>query len=48
MLVAIGSGIFGHNSPEDRPEAVFAGMNNIHFGAGHENYVVLPIIPTVS
>lgn len=40
-----GTGIFGHNHPEDRSEKVFAGVNNLHFGGGHKNYVVLPVIP---
>jgi X-Pro dipeptidyl-peptidase C-terminal non-catalytic domain len=29
----------------DRPRSKFAGMNNIHFGPGLENYVTLPIVP---
>ena len=40
-----GCGIFGHKSPEDRSEKVFAGMNHLHFSEKHQNYVVLPIIP---
>ncbi|EGP86986.1 unnamed protein product [Zymoseptoria tritici ST99CH_1A5] len=40
-----GTGIFGHNHPEDRSEAVFEGVNNLHIGGHCENYVVLPIIP---
>ncbi|KAH8664055.1 X-Pro dipeptidyl-peptidase C-terminal non-catalytic domain-containing protein [Xylariales sp. PMI_506] len=40
-----GSGIFQHNSETDRPAAKFAGLNNIHFGEGFENYVTLPLIP---
>ena len=40
-----GTGIFGHNHPEDRSEEKFAGLNNLHFGEGHRNYVVLPVIP---
>jgi predicted acyl esterase len=41
-----GTGIFGHNHPEDRSEAVFAGVNNLHLGGKHKNCVVLPIIPS--
>lgn len=41
-----GCGIFGHKHPEDRSEKVFAGLNHLHFGDGHQNYVVLPVIPT--
>lgn len=40
-----GCGIFGHKHPEDRKEPVFGGMNNLHFGSGRQNYVVLPVIP---
>jgi hypothetical protein len=40
-----GTGIFGHNHPEDRSEEVFAGVNSLHFGGEHKNYVVLPVIP---
>ncbi|KAK1846558.1 x-pro dipeptidyl-peptidase (s15 family) protein, partial [Colletotrichum chrysophilum] len=37
-----GSGIFQHSSDVDRPAVKFAGLNNIHFGQGLENYVTLP------
>lgn len=40
-----GTGIFGHNHPEDRSEQVFGGINHIHFTKEHRNYVTLPIIP---
>jgi len=40
-----GTGIFGHNHPEDRSEEKFAGLNNLHFSEKHKNYVVLPVIP---
>jgi predicted acyl esterase len=40
-----GSGIFQHTSEIDRPRSTFAGKNNIHFGPGPENYIILPIIP---
>ncbi|KAE9577533.1 hypothetical protein CGMCC3_g6431 [Colletotrichum fructicola] len=41
-----GSGIFQHSSDVDRPAIKFAGLNNIHFGQGLENYVTLPVIPS--
>ncbi|KAK3685682.1 X-Pro dipeptidyl-peptidase C-terminal non-catalytic domain-containing protein [Podospora appendiculata] len=41
-----GSGIFQHNSEIDRPASKFAGQNHIHFGAGLENYIILPVIPS--
>ncbi|PIG87420.1 hypothetical protein AARAC_007457 [Aspergillus arachidicola] len=40
-----GAGLFKHISPTDRPLSKFEGTNYIHFGEGHENYIVLPIIP---
>ena len=40
-----GSGIFTHASPQDRSEEVFKGLNEIRFGVGTENYVILPRIP---
>lgn len=40
-----GSGMFQHDSEKDRSVEVFAGVNNLHFGEGVENYVTLPIIP---
>ncbi|OQO01542.1 hypothetical protein B0A48_12577 [Cryoendolithus antarcticus] len=40
-----GTGIFGHWHPKDRPDEIFAGENNIHFGKGQLNFVTLPIIP---
>ncbi len=40
-----GSGIFQQMSEIDRSRSTFADKNNIHFGPGLENYVVLPIIP---
>ena len=40
-----GTGIFGHNHPEDRGEEVFGGVNRLHFGGGRGNYVTLPVIP---
>lgn len=40
-----GTGIFGHSHEDDRSERVFAGSNNLHFGGGRENYVVLPVVP---
>ncbi len=39
-----GVGLFSHNHPEDRSVAKLGGLNNIHFGKDHENYVLLPII----
>jgi len=41
-----GCGIFGHNSAEDRTEKVFSGLNHLNFSKEHENYVVLPVIPS--
>ncbi|RMJ27121.1 X-Pro dipeptidyl-peptidase [Aspergillus sp. HF37] len=40
-----GSGIFQHNSPDDRSTEKFSGLNHIHFGPRFQNYVTLPVIP---
>lgn len=40
-----GAGLFEHNSKVDRPRELLEGMNNIHFGPGHENWIQLPVIP---
>jgi predicted acyl esterase len=41
-----GCGPFLHDEPRDRPVAVFGGTTTIHFGAGRDNYVLLPVIPS--
>ena len=41
----LGCGPFLHNDPRDRPAAVFGGRNTLHFGAGREAFVLLPVIP---
>jgi uncharacterized protein len=40
-----GVGPFTHADPHDRPAAVFAGRNALHFGAGKMPYLLLPVIP---
>ncbi|KAK5716527.1 hypothetical protein LTR15_009418 [Elasticomyces elasticus] len=40
-----GCGIFGHHDQQDRSEKVFGGLNSVHFGEQHHNYIVLPVIP---
>lgn len=40
-----GCGVFTHESPTDRPEEVFKGHNEIHFGTDSGNYLLLPRIP---
>ena len=40
-----GLGPFLHNDPVDRPQEIFGGRNTLHFTAGKEPYVLLPIIP---
>ncbi|RDW67447.1 uncharacterized protein DSM5745_09313 [Aspergillus mulundensis] len=40
-----GSGLFQHNDPTDRPERVFKRNNFVHFGAGYNNWISLPVIP---
>jgi hypothetical protein len=40
-----GCGPFLHDDPRDRPTAIYGGTTTIHFGKGHDNYVLLPVIP---
>jgi uncharacterized protein len=45
MYRMTGVGPFLHQHPEDRPAAIFGGRNRLHFEAGREPYLLLPIIP---
>ncbi len=40
-----GVGPFLHIDPDDRPAAIFACRNTLHFAAGQQPYLLLPIIP---
>ena len=40
-----GVGPFTHIEPADRPAAIFGGKNTLHFEAGQEPYLLLPMIP---
>ena len=40
-----GCGPFLHDDPRDRPPAIFGGTTSLHFGAGRQPYLLLPIIP---
>jgi uncharacterized protein len=40
-----GVGPFLHVDPHDRPPEIFATRNTLHFAAGRQPYVLLPIIP---
>jgi predicted acyl esterase len=40
-----GCGPFLHDDPRDRPLALYGGATTLHFGKGHDNYVLLPVIP---
>ena len=40
-----GVGPFLHIDPDDRPTAIFATRNTLHFGPGKEPYLLLPVIP---
>jgi uncharacterized protein len=40
-----GVGPFTHNDPRDRPPEIFGGKNTLHFAAGKEPYLLLPVIP---
>jgi len=41
-----GCGPFLHDDPRDRPPEIFGGTTTLHTGAGRENYVLLPIVPS--
>lgn len=40
-----GVGPFLHIDPDDRPAAIFGGRNTLHFAAGKQPYLLLPVIP---
>jgi predicted acyl esterase len=40
-----GAGPFLHVDPDDRPPAVFATRNSLHFAPGRQPYLLLPVIP---
>jgi uncharacterized protein len=40
-----GVGPFLHDHPQDRPKEIFGGTNTLHFAAGRQSYVLLPVIP---
>ena len=40
-----GVGPFLHVDPDDRPAAIFACENSLHFAAGRMPYLLLPVIP---
>ena len=42
-----GVGPFLHIDPDDRPPSIFATENTLHFAAGRQPYLLLPIIPEV-
>ncbi|MGO8965022.1 CocE/NonD family hydrolase [Mycobacterium sp.] len=39
------STVFLHNDPTDRPADRYAGTLTIHFGAGHDNVMLVPFLP---
>jgi uncharacterized protein len=41
-----GVGPFTHTDARDRPPAIFAALNTLHFGATKAPYVLVPIIPS--
>jgi uncharacterized protein len=41
----MGCGPFLHDDPRDRPADVFGGVTGLHFGAGRQPYLSLPLIP---
>ncbi len=45
LYTMTGVGPFLHAEPRDRPPEIFGGKNHLHFEAGKEPYLLLPIIP---
>ena len=43
-----GIGPFVHTHPQDRPTEVFGGKNTLHFEAGREPFLLLPVIPATA
>jgi predicted acyl esterase len=41
-----GCGPFLHDDPVDRPSKIFGGTTTLHFGGGHDAFVLLPVIPS--
>jgi predicted acyl esterase len=41
-----GAGPFLHVDSDDRPPAIFATRNSLHFAPGRQPYLLLPVIPT--
>jgi predicted acyl esterase len=41
-----GVGPFVHIDPDDRPAAIIAARNTLHFATGREPYLLLPVIPS--
>ena len=40
-----GAGLFEHTSKQDRSEEILKGVNHIHFGGEHENWLLMPHVP---
>jgi predicted acyl esterase len=43
-----GCGPFLHDDPRDRPPEVYGGTTTLHFGPGHEAFVLLPVVPAAA
>jgi uncharacterized protein len=43
--ILTGVGPFVHDDPRDRPKDVFGGTDTLHFEAGRQPYLLLPVIP---
>jgi predicted acyl esterase len=41
-----GAGLFEHNSEVDRPRDRLSGYNHVHFGPQHDNWLLMPKIPS--
>jgi uncharacterized protein len=40
-----GCGPFLHDDPVDRPKEIFGGQTTLHFGAGRQAFLLLPVVP---
>ncbi len=40
-----GCGPFLHDDPRDRPMSRYGGTTTLHIGPGHDNWIMLPVIP---
>jgi predicted acyl esterase len=37
-----------HNHPQDRPQAIYGGVNTIHTGGAQASHLLMPLVPAAS